>query len=79
MSNQQKFNEIIRKVLNIDKSKISDETAPGSIDSWDSLNHLVLISELENAFDISFDIQDIQEMKSIGSIKNILKKYGVDI
>ena len=36
---------------------------------WDSLNHLNLIVELEDEFNVSFEPEDIAEMKSLDIIE----------
>lgn len=48
-----------------------------SIENWDSVGHMTLISELEDAFDISFETDDIVEFSSFEVGKGILKKYDV--
>ncbi len=56
---------------------------PGSInqeqlDNWDSLRHLNLIVELEEAFEVSYEPEEIAEMTSIEKILDItsLKTNG---
>lgn len=41
---------------------------------WDSMNHLRLIIEIESEFDVSFEPEEIAELKSYDAIKNILEK-----
>lgn len=45
---------------------------------WDSLNHMRLVSELENTFNIMFDTNDILDMSSFNKCIEILKKNGVE-
>ena len=48
-----------------------------AVPQWDSVVHLSLISNLEDAFDIMFDAQDILHYGSYLNGIEILKKYGV--
>lgn len=48
-----------------------------SINEWDSIGHLNLISNLEIAFGISMEMDDIIEFSSFNKGKIILKKYGI--
>jgi acyl carrier protein len=48
-----------------------------SITEWDSIGHLNLISNLELAFGISMEMDDIIEFSSFNKGKEILKKYGI--
>ena len=38
---------------------------------------MILISELENTFDVMLDTDDIIDMSSVGKAKEILTKYDV--
>jgi acyl carrier protein len=73
------FEEIICKILLLEKNQIKDNLSREDIEEWDSMTHLVLISDLEQAFDIIFSDDDVVEIKTIGDIKTKLDKYGVKI
>jgi acyl carrier protein len=47
------------------------------LEEWDSFNHLRLVSELEDTFEITLDDEDIPEMTSLQRIKALLLRYGV--
>ena len=71
--------KIIAKVLSISESRISDESGPENIESWDSFNGLVLVDELENHFNIKFTISEITDVKNVSDIKRHLKNHNVDL
>ena len=71
--------ELVGKVFKIDSDYITEETSRDSIEQWDSMGHLSLITELEQHFHVSISIADAMEMASIGKIKEILRKYGAAI
>ena len=50
-----------------------------NVSKWDSVAHLSLISELEDAFDVMFDSEDILHYESYENGKRILEKYGIII
>ncbi|AKN29607.1 acyl carrier protein [Clostridium carboxidivorans P7] len=80
MSNLDKFNKVISDALNIkDTANVTDEMGPDEIEDWDSLAHVELVTGLEEQFKINFDVVDISRMYTIGDVKKILKKYGVEI
>ncbi|WP_123052860.1 acyl carrier protein [Clostridium sp. JN-1] len=80
MNNLEKFNKIISETLNIKSmEKLKDDMGPDEIESWDSLAHVELISGFEDNFGISIDVVDVSRMYTIGDIKRILKKYGIEI
>tara|TARA_B100001540_G_scaffold233241_1_gene207462 strand:+ start:1149 stop:1385 length:237 start_codon:yes stop_codon:yes gene_type:complete len=73
----EKIYQIVANVFNVDLSKINDETSPENLEEWDSFNFYVLLDELENEFNIKFDLDETLEIKKIGDIKKIFLKYGV--
>lgn len=75
----ERIKSILSKVLRIDKDSINDETSPENVKSWDSFNSLILITEFEKAFNLSFDVDEVMTISNVRDIKNILKKYGVKI
>jgi acyl carrier protein len=65
------------KILNIIKDVFELEDIDNNVSQdncikWDSLNHLNLILEIEMEFDVSFDPEEIAEIKSAS---NILSHY----
>ena len=71
--------EILGRVLNIDSRTITDATKPEDIESWDSFNGLVLVTELEKNFKVQFSLEEIVAVKKVADIKKILKHHGVNI
>lgn len=78
MSNLEKYTKAF-----IDTFSITEEQTVGleyqAIPEWDSVGHMGLIAELEDAFDIMFDTDDIIDFSSFEKGKEILSKYGVEI
>ena len=67
--------EIMSKVLEIDMSTISNNASQKEISKWDSLQHLNLIVEIEDKYDISIDPEDISVMVTIEKIIEVVNKY----
>ena len=63
------------KVLEIDMSTISTNASQKEISKWDSLQHLNLIVEIEDKYDISIDPEDISVMVTIEKIVEVVNKY----
>ena len=66
---------IMSKVFEIDLSEISNNANQKDIMKWDSLQHLNLIVEIEDKFDISIDPEDISVMVTVEKIIEIVNKY----
>ena len=71
------------KILNIIKDVFELEDIDNNVSQdncikWDSLNHLNLILEIEMEFDVSFDPEEIAEIKSSSNILSLLKKRNLN-
>ena len=64
--------KVVAEIFEIDATEISDEMTPENVDKWDSLNHLRLVTALEQQFGIRLSMQDIQSMQSIASLKTVV-------
>ena len=71
--------EVIARVFKIDSRTVVDGSSRDSIEQWDSMGHLQLITELEQHFGVSLSIGDAMEMVSVGKVKEILRRYGAGL
>ena len=79
MENLNKYNNAFVHVFGVQISDLNDNYGKDTVEEWDSVHQLSLMSELEEAFDIMFDPEDIMEMTSYKSGKEILAKYDVTL
>jgi acyl carrier protein len=67
---KEKIKKVVAQALN---TEVTDSSSQSNCAAWDSLHHLNLVIELEEEFDVSFEIEEIAQMKSIEAIESILK------
>lgn len=79
MTNLEKYVAAFTEGLGVDESVVNSTLKYQSIGEWDSIGHMGLIAELEDAFDIEMETDDIVDFSSFDVGKDILKKYGVEI
>lgn len=77
MENLEKYNKAFIDVFGAKTEELNENYGKDTVDEWDSVHQLSLIAELEEAFDIMFDPEDIMEMTSYAKGKELLAKYGV--
>lgn len=77
MTNREIYIKIFLEVFNIDKSNLDDTFTFADTDIWNSMSHLTLISELEDAFGIMLDTDDILHFESYRNGFKILERYGI--
>lgn len=59
---------IIAKVLKVSVDNISEDTAIGDIESWDSLRQIAIISALEERYGFQFEPETIMDMEDVSDI-----------
>ena len=60
--------KIITKVFGLTDNSINMSTSQENLENWDSLNHILLIVEIEKKFDIKFKVGEIGELNSAKKI-----------
>jgi acyl carrier protein len=69
---EQKVREIMADILQLDPDAIEGSTSHDNTATWDSLNHINLITALEQEFGTTFDVGEIESMLSFDDILNVL-------
>ncbi len=77
MNNKTVLIDIICKILLLEETQISDSLARDDIEEWDSMSHLVLVSECENTFNVSFSDDEVVEIQTIGDLKQALTDHNI--
>ena len=67
-----KVQEAFKATFNVDPQSVTIETIPGDVPDWDSVGHLSLGANLEEAFKISLDVDDLMEMESVREIVRVI-------
>ena len=63
-----KLNEVFRDVFDDESITVIASTTAADIEKWDSLMHITLISEVEDAFNIHFEMKDVTKMQNVGEM-----------
>jgi acyl carrier protein len=74
MDNQIKA--IFGTVFDLPADEINDQTSPGNVGLWDSLNHLRLVTEIEKVFRIRITQKEIREMVTYAKIREIVDRHS---
>ena len=69
---EDKLLDILSKALLLDKEKITDDLRRKDFEAWDSMAHLVVVSEIENEFEIFFEDEEVIDLWTVGDIKKAL-------
>lgn len=78
MKNIEKYRNAFMDALELEEDEVSEDLALGATSDWDSLGHMILISTIEDAFDVSIESEEMTEFDSYRSGMELLKRLGVD-
>jgi acyl carrier protein len=64
---------IIRQVLKNEKIEWDGELTAEEINGWDSLSHMIIITELENEFKIKFKLKELNKLDNLDSLITLIQ------
>ena len=76
MTKREKYDNAFIESLDVEKEQLMGLQYQG-VPTWDSVGHMGLISEIEDAFDIQFETDDIVDFNSYEKGIELLTKYDV--
>ena len=68
----ERLSEVFRDVFDDESIEVNENTTSADIEDWDSLEHISLMSAVEQEFGIRFSMGQIQSMKNVGEMVNII-------
>lgn len=68
---------IVAEKLAMPVGEVNDRTAYNVAKRWDSITHLELVSAIESAFGVEFDVDETTAMSDVKAIRELLRKHGV--
>jgi acyl carrier protein len=68
-----KLTVIFRNVFTSSDLILNDALSANDVDNWDSLTHMILINEIEVQFDIKFKLKELNKMKNVGDLIEIIQ------
>ena len=57
---------------NIQSIVVTNALSASDVHEWDSLTHMLLIVEVENKFGIKFKLKDLNRMRNVGDMVDII-------
>jgi acyl carrier protein len=79
VTNKDKYDAIFCDVFELNSAELNEDLEYQSIPAWDSVGHMSLMAELEDAFNITLEMDDVIEFGNYQTGKMTLKKYGIEI
>lgn len=69
---------VVARVLGLPRNAVTDATSNATASTWDSLNHVTLVLELESTYGVALSPEDALAMTDVATIKRVLRTHGVE-
>jgi acyl carrier protein len=66
----------IAQVLEMDSDQLTPDTHRDNVPAWDSLGVLTLMAALDSDFGIVMTDDDIQAVKTVGDLLDVMRRHG---
>ena len=63
---------IVETVLEMKGLELMDDEKTSEIEGWNSLSHVLIVSEIEKKFNVKFKLKELGKMDSIGAIMDLI-------
>jgi acyl carrier protein len=70
----EQIQDICRHVFENPDLLVSLKTTANDVSNWDSLTHIALVLEVEKRFGIKFALGELQDLKNIGSLIDLINQ-----
>ncbi|MDA1045118.1 MAG: acyl carrier protein [Verrucomicrobia bacterium] len=75
--NETRLKELLASVLSVEAGAIGPTCTMDTVENWDSLKHMELISGIESEFSFELTFDEIVEMRSYDMIRKVLVARGL--
>jgi acyl carrier protein len=69
----EQLQDIFRDVLDQPELVLTRESNAHNVEDWDSLAHINLVSSIEKHYKIKFALGELQELKNVGDMIDLIK------
>lgn len=71
----EKLAELVGELFDLDPASVKDELTPEDVDLWDSLNHLRMVTAVEQEFGIQLSTADIESITSVRVLRTLVERH----
>jgi len=69
---EERVKQVLADILDVKSTSIDESTAMDTVDTWDSLTHINLCLALEQEFQVTFEVKEIEAMLSYPDVLEVL-------
>jgi acyl carrier protein len=68
-----KLQKIIATIVKHENFEMKNELSAADVSGWDSLTHMVIITEIEKTFQIKFKLKELNKLNNLGSLIELIE------
>jgi len=65
--------KILLKILKHNRFEMRDDLTATDVEGWDSLSHMLIITEIETDFGIKFKLKELNKLKNMGTLIELIE------
>jgi acyl carrier protein len=70
---EERIRELFATMLQVDAAEVTDTASPNELPTWDSMQHLILVSGFEEEFGVDVDPEEAVDMyKDFAAFKRVV-------
>ena len=69
----QQLTDVMRDVFDNPDLEITPATSAADVEEWDSVNHIMLVVQIEREFGVKFQTAELEDMKNIGDLVALIE------
>ena len=70
---------LVGEILDIDPARLNKNSSALNVSTWDSVNNLIIISEVEKEYKVKIAISEVYQLKNLGDFFNLLKQKKAEV
>ena len=71
--------DLFAETLQVDSSELDEDSSPDTVEQWDSLGAMHLVTAIEERFQVRLTTREIMKMQNISLARATLVDKGVDV
>lgn len=68
-----KLRTVLVNILKHENFEMKDELSAADVAGWDSLTHMVIITEIEKSFQVKFKLKELNKLNNLGNLIELIK------
>lgn len=68
----EKLTSIFHEIFGDNSIVLNDEMTANDVENWDSLTHMLMITKVEETFNIKFKLRELNKLKKVGDLINTI-------